>query len=533
MRLLGSLVHARPLVLAAIAATSSLALAIASPPSPLTPLVWVGFAPLAAVVRVRAADRARRLFLYGWVGGLCVGLVGFPWMAETLVRFADFPWVIAALGLIAFSAWTAIPFGLWAIAVARGPAHGPWSVGWPILAWLALAACWPALFPYTVVIGLAEQPQWIQAAELGGVALVEAQVVAAGVLLGDALLASDRRVAVRRAAIAVAIPISSWSLGAWRMAALDDAAAAARSVTFGIVQPNVPIFDPSGFEKMDRLRLPSRAAQEQGAEIVVWPEAGAFPYRVFRPLVRDFRDPLRRVLAEHRTPTIFGAGTIERGGEWEYNTVYAMEADGRVVGQYDKIVLVPFGEYVPVVDPRWAKSIVPAVSHNNAGTAPARFVLHGGDDDVALGPLVCYEDIFDDVARDSAAQAGGLDAFVNLTIDTWFGATAEPLEHLALAQFRSVEHRIPMVRSVSAGSSSVVDHTGRVVASLPVRDPTPEDPVAAEVLVHPVALVRNTEEAPTVYARGGWLVKWICTAAFAIGSGWWLAARRRTQEARA
>src|SRR4030095_16352632 len=124
------------------------------------------------------------------------------------------------------------------------------------------------------------------------------------------------------------------------------------------------------------------------------------------------------------------------------------EADGRVVGQYDKIVLVPFGEYVPVVDPMWAKSLVPAVAHNNAGAAPARFVLHAGAEAVALVPLVCYEDIFDDVARDSAAQEGGLDAFVNLTIDTWFGATAEPWEHLALAQFRSVEPRIPIVRSV-------------------------------------------------------------------------------------
>ena len=93
--------------------------------------------------------------------------------------------------------------------------------------------------------------------------------------------------------------------------------------------------------------------------------------------------------------------------------------------------------------------------------------------------------------------------------------------------------RLLLRRFVRRGHLGVIDHTGRVAAALPVRDPTPEVPVAAEVLVHSVALVRNTADAPTVYARGGWLLKWICTSVFAIASGWWLARRRRGSEARA
>ena len=113
------------------------------------------------------------------------------------------------------------------------------------------------------------------------------------------------------------------------------------------------------------------------------------------------------------------------------------------------------------------------MSHNHAGEGPARFTveLTDGSPDFYAGPVICYEDIFPDFVHDVARQDGGVDVFVNVTIDTWFGDTAEPWEHLALAQYRSVEHRIPMVRSVAAGTSSVVDTAGRVAAALPVRAP--------------------------------------------------------------
>jgi apolipoprotein N-acyltransferase len=231
---------------------------------------------------------------------------------------------------------------------------------------------------------------------------------------------------------------------------------------------------------------------------------------VERPWTHDFRGP-RQVLAAHRLPTILGVATREAGDRYEWNTVVVMNAKGEVKGSFDKTVLVPFGEYIPVVDPAWAQRQIPAMSHNHAGEDPARFeveLLEGAP--IYAGPLICYEDIFPGFARDVAVQDGGIDVFVNVTIDTWFGDTAEPWEHLALAQFRSVEHRVPMVRSVAAGTSSVVDTTGRVQAALPVRGPTKEHSVEAERLVVDVALPRNTASSPTIFARVGWLLRWLC-----------------------
>lgn len=509
--------------LAALSATASLAMALGAPPGGITWLIWLGFIPLTLVARTSRARRPWRTFVLGWIGGLCTGLVGFPWIGETLERFGGLPKPVALLGLFVFSAWTAVPFGLWTLGVSRGPERGALAIAWPLVLWTALVEVWPALFPYTVVIGLAEAAPWIQAAELGGVPLVAGQVLLVGLLVGDAMLglggSGSRRDRITRVAIAAAVPVASWLLGQWRLSQIDAEEATARRVRVGIVQPNPALGAIDTGDRMLRLRVMSRMAAEEGAQLLVWPEAGAFPFRTRRPFVRDFPDPYRSVLAGHGLPTIFGAGSYGPESRWEYNTVYAMAADGTVSGSFDKTILVPFGERVPLVDPAWAIRHVPTMAHNNAGEAPARFVLQPAATPadptpapLVAGPLICYEDIFAGFAHEVATQPGGVELFVNVTIDTWFGVTAEPWEHLALAQLRSVEHRIPMVRSVAAGVSTVVDTGGRVVAHIPVRGPTIEQPVPPERLVHDVALPRSTEDRPTIFARVGWWLPWLCEA---------------------
>lgn len=518
--------------LAALSFNATLLMAVGAPPQGTTWLIWLGFVPLTLVARVSRERKAWQVFALGWVGGLCSGLVGFPWIAETLARFGGLPWSVAIFGLVLFASWTAVPFGLWTWGVSRGPERGALAIAWPAVLWAALAFVWPSFFPYTVVIGFAEAPEWIQLAELGGVSLVVAQIVVVGVLLADATLGGSTRARVVRVVVAVAFPFVSAALGTLRMQQVDEQAAAARSLRVGIVQPNVALGSFDDIGKMNRLRSMSRQARDDGAQVMVWPEAGAFPFRTRRPFEHDFIDPYRSVRLGHGLPTVFGAGSFDSETRWEHNTVYSMAADGRVTGSFDKVILVPFGEYVPLVDPAWAMEQVPSMSHNLAGDGPKRLTIEPAagtegrsEESVMAGPVICYEDIFPEFARQVAAQPGGIELFVNVTIDTWFGDTAEPWEHLALAQFRSVEHRIPMVRSVSAGVSSVVDAGGRLVAHIPARGPTRDKSVPAEVLVHDVALARNTERDPTPFSRFGWLLPWLCVL---VVSAVTLAGLRRT-----
>lgn len=483
--------HPRTRALASVA--TGLLLVASMPPYGLPELAWPAFVPLLLALRGLAWRPALRL---GLLAGFALGLGTFAFLIDTLMVFAELPlWATVPL-LAVYAAWTAVPLGLWSALLALGT--GPRRPLVVALAFVGVWWTWPALFPFSALLGLAGRPVYIQAAELGGLALVELLVLGFAAALADAI--ADR--SPRRAALTLAIPVAVTALGAARITSLE--AETTREIQVGLVQPNIPLLWDDKQARLARLRGQSAAAQAAGAAFLVWPE-NIYPWPLDRPQTRDVADA-DRVLGEHSLPTIFGAGNIADEDTYGYNSAFLLDRDGTMTARYDKIVLVPLGERIPLVDPEWAKQQMVGMAHNLAGDAPARFTL--SDPAVALAPLICYEDVFADLARHAAAVPGGVEAFVNLTNDTWFGATAEPSRHLALAQFRSVEHRIPSLRSVNSGPSSIVDRAGRVAATTPLRVASVD--TAPEFLLAPVALGRSTAAAPTLFARGGWLLVHAC-----------------------
>ena len=491
------------------------------PPQGVSGLVFVAMVPLLLVLRARTGWReGLRL---GFVAGAVMMAIGYPWFVGMFQVFGALPLWAALLLFAGYCSWSAVPVAVWAAVIVALPR----TRAWPLLAAISFVGLWwswPALFPFTVTLGLAAQPEWIQAAELGGVALVELLVIGCSVCVVEAV--AGRR-GWRWAAAAVAIPGLCFGLGAWRIASLEGETT--RTIRFGVVQPNIPLLwegDEAKQAKLARLREPSARAQAGGAEIVVWPE-NMYPWPLDRPMLRDVDDE-DRVLGRHALPTLFGAGSIADADTYAHNTAFYMSADGEIRGSYDKVLLVPLGEHIPIVDPDWATAQMPGLAHNLAGVGPTRFVVDPGPPGsgrpaVSLGPLICYEDVFAEFARGVAGVAGGVEVFVNLSNDTWFGALSEAWEHQALAQFRSVEHRIPMVRSVNSGPSAAIDRAGRIVASTPQRVADQAALVPAELLLVDVAIGRDTERAPTLFARGGWLLLYLCRA-IALGlllQLWW------------
>lgn len=498
------------------AASTGALLAASQPPDGLPGLAWLAFAPLLLAARGAAsAGAAARL---GLLAGFMMMACGFTWFVFLARTFAQLDLWVSLLLFALFCLWSAVPFALWAALLHR--LRGRWTAWLAVLSFPGLWWAWPAVFPFTVVLGLAARPAWIQAAELGGAAAVELQVLLCGALVARAAGAGRWPARLRWLALAAAIPALGGALGAWRMRSLD--AETTRVVRFGLVQPNIPLLWDDKQARLARLREPSARAQAAGAEVVVWPE-NQYPWPLDRPLLRDLRDD-DRVLRLHRLPTLFGAGSVADGDAYGYNTAYNLGADGVVRGHFDKVHLVPIGETIPLVDPAWAMQQVAGLSHNLAGSGPARFVVEpgppgAGGRPLSLGPLICYEDVVAGFARAVAAQPGGVEVFVNLTNDSWFGPGSEPWEHLALAQFRSVEHRIPMVRSVNSGPSSAIDRSGRVIASTGLRPADVTALVPPELLVVDVAVGRDTATRPTVHARGGWLLVHLCQAlAFAMAA---------------
>ena len=132
-------------------------------------------------------------------------------------------------------------------------------------------------------------------------------------------------------------------------------------------------------------------------------------------------------------------------------------AAGREVATYDKMELVPFGEYVPYHQVLFfVDQVVHAIGGIAPGVAPTVFHLPGA----SFGTLICYEGVFPALTR--RFVAGGADFLVNITNDAWYGPTSAPYQSLAQVTLRAVENRVPVVRAANTGFSAVIDVDGRI-----------------------------------------------------------------------
>jgi len=210
-------------------------------------------------------------------------------------------------------------------------------------------------------------------------------------------------------------------------------------------------------ETTARYRTLTANAAERHPDLVVWPET-ATPFFFQEPGV--LRESVLGLAAEHKVPLLFGspafrqtrAGVIE-----ELNRAYLVSADGWEVGSYDKIQLVPFGEYVPYARVLFfVNRIVEAIGTVVPGLTPTVFDLPTA----RFGVLICYEDVFPALTR--RFVNGGADFLVNITNDAWYGRTSAPYQHLAQVTFRAIENRVPLVRSANTGISAFIDPDGRI-----------------------------------------------------------------------
>ena len=171
-----------------------------------------------------------------------------------------------------------------------------------------------------------------------------------------------------------------------------------------------------------------------------------------------------------------------------YNSIYVIDHDGSVLSVYDKLHLVPFGEYLPFQD--WMERLgFVQLTKVQGGFIPGtrRRTLQIPNAPRAL-PLICYEAIFPGSVAARDERPGWI---VNLTNDGWFGISTGPYQHLQQARLRAIEEGLPLVRAANTGISAVIDPLGRIVARLGLGI----EGVLDSSL--PAAI------SPTVYARTG------------------------------
>ncbi|HWU40190.1 MAG TPA: apolipoprotein N-acyltransferase, partial [Candidatus Acidoferrum sp.] len=198
-------------------------------------------------------------------------------------------------------------------------------------------------------------------------------------------------------------------------------------------------------------------AQATLPQLVIWPETAtpfffqdSFPYR---SRILDLAQKLQ-------THLLFGSPGYDRKGReiHYYNSAFLISPEGKVSGRYDKIHLVPFGEYAPLTGIfGFTRDIIGAMGDFHSGEEVRNLAIAQGK----FGVLICYEAIFPDLTRQFVDQ--GALFLVNITNDAWFGHTAAPYQHLSMVALRAVENRVPIARAANTGVSGFIHPSGRIL----------------------------------------------------------------------
>lgn len=491
----------RRVVRAVAVVAGGLALAQAYPPLDLAWLAWIALVP---VLLVALAASPRAAFGWGWLGGFAFFMTLLRWLNFTFSTYSAIPWPLTvgptallagycALWVGVASAGVSFVTGRWGATVALIAAPFFWVAAEWIRGVLMSGFPW-GLLGYSQYTALPV----IQIAELGGVWAVSFIVLAMNAAIAG-LVALPRTRGVSGVVAAALLLGATVGFGYVRLGEPE----AGETITVAIMQPAIaqPLkWDERYVETTLRTYFSlSRRLKPGEAQLLVWPET-ASPMVLRRTPV--LAASLVGLAGELKTRILVGSVDVGEGDPPVLrNSAFLLDERG-VHERYDKMHLVPFGEYVPLP---WIIGFVRGwaefISEMEAGTQAV--VFRGPP--APFGVVICYEGIFPGLVRDFARSGARL--MINMTNDAWFGMTSGPQQHLAMYPFRAVEHRTALARSANTGVSAFILPTGRIIKSLPL--------FRADMITERLPLRART----TVYTRFGDWLAYLSLAASAIVVG--------------
>jgi apolipoprotein N-acyltransferase len=467
----------------AIGAASVLAFA----PVHAWPVLFLTFGALTWLLdgcHARGADGDERLkgaAIVGFWFGFGFFLAGLYWVAEA---FLVEPW---RHGWLIPFVMTALPAGMALFfAMAAALAMLLWQKGAGRVFALAIAIGLTEYarghlltgFPWNLVgYGLLATLPLMQLAALCGVYALSVFAVAMFASPLAIFAPKDSDLGGGKGAVALATALLAllgcgYAWGAWRLA---HSPTANSDIRLRIVQANIdqaekwrPENSVEIFE--DYLDL-TKSGGLDGIDIVIWPET-AVPF----PLA-DAPEALNAIGAvlPEGSSLVVGAGRFVDAfdqdnhfiAEHIYNSLLVIDDKGRVVSSYDKIHLVPFGEYLPFQEFLESFGVMQMTGVRggfSVGTGPRLLNIPGAP---PASPLICYEIIFPDEVVETSERPAWM---LNATNDAWFGSSAGPYQHFHQAQVRAIEQGLPVARAANTGISAVIDPYGRILAEMPLGE---------------------------------------------------------------
>jgi len=499
-----------------LSAVSGLLLVLVFPRFNLEILAWFALVPLLAAIQ---DENPARALLCGFTAGMVFYCLGLSWVLNTIIDFGKVPQLLAYPALAILAAYLSTYIALFCYLVRRLAGDRP------VYAFMLAPLVWTGL-EYIRSTHLEYGFSWlglgysqfknlavIQIAEYTGVYGITLLIVlvnaGAHYLMRFGLARGGAPYSVRQALSVAAVVLPAFTLclvyGNFALAEYGKAnPPGSHSLRVALVQGNIA--QPFKWDPRRRSRIMEtyKNLTLQGAvarpDLIVWPEA-ATPY--YFNLDAPETAELKNLVRQAGVPLFFGSPYYEQdaaGGITSYNSAYLLRPSGGAAARYDKIHLVPFGEFVPFRRLLWfVRKMAQGIGQFGRGQQATVFRVAGRP----FGVSICYEVTFPDLVRQPVNR--GARFLVNITNDAWFGKSAASYQHIAMAALRAVENRVPLVRAANTGISGVIDATGKI------RDTTPlftEDLVLAEI--HP------TDGPRTYYTRNGDSFSYACLLMTAV-----------------
>lgn len=488
------------------AALSGLLLILSFPTFDLYPLAWIAFVPfLLSLWDKKPADA----FVTGMVMGVFYFAGTLYWISHSINHYGGLPLSLSLLVVLILCLYLSLYPGLFAVFFStkikstRLPAMLLAPVFWVTFEFIRSYAL--TGFPWSS-IGYSQYRflYGIQFADITGIYGVSFLVLAVNGAIADIFIARKRRedmplfsnspMIVGYFVLALLL-ISIFAYGYWRLQEKRPGQTVRVSVAQGNVEQDRK-WEPSyQDEVLTTYKELSMKAAASSPSLVVWPET-ALPF--YFGYNQDRTADLVSFERQLNTYLLFGTVMVKRPpGQGETallsNSAVLLTDTGNISYVYDKIHLVPFGEYVPL---RRVFFFVDKLVAGIGDYEPGDKLIKANTPFGSFATFVCYEIIFPGLVRKFYSHDG--DFIVNITNDAWFGRTAGPYQHFSMAVFRAIENRKPVIRAANTGVSGYIDSNGRIQASTPLF----------ERLVKTFDVV--TDKSRSFYSRYGDIFSYIC-----------------------
>ena len=429
-------------------------------------LAFVAIAPL--LIAIARARSAKESFFLGWVSMTAAWLIMVPWVVRVMSHYGGLPYVTGVLIFIAMAIFLGIYGGLFAWIVKR------LRLGDRFLPWLAVPLAWAAVeyvrtylltgFPWNLIAtALIDLPSFVQLDRFAGPYFLGALLVLPSVVL--AWLVTQRAPMMSRIVVtgALGIVLLVWWGTGLVAAKLVLRPSGAATVNAALLQPNISQemrWDEANVMKIYQKMIGMTVeAADRGAKVIIWPES-TVPLSYTE--THFYRSEIEELSRRYDIDIILGSvATDPAKPNSIWNSAFLVSG-GRTIGHYDKIRLVPFGEYVPLRRVLFfAEKLVHAVGEFEFGTNDVP--LSGK---LSYGPAICYEVVYPQITRTQVKN--GASVIVTITNDAWYDGTSAPAQHLLQARMRAVEGNRFVLRAGTTGISAFIDPSGQMQSWIPM-----------------------------------------------------------------